>query len=52
MVNESRPQSPFESITKEQYENAKNKTTGTYENDCNNGVCPIKWNKRKRKMKK
>ena len=42
MVDGTREQAPFERISREDYEKAKNKTISQGDMDCKNGVCPIK----------
>jgi len=41
MPSLSRPQMPFEGVTKEQYEAAKNKQDGASAGECKNGVCHL-----------
>ena len=42
MIDGSRPQSPFERITEEEYEKSEIKNVGQVEQECQNGACPIK----------
>lgn len=42
MVDGTREQPPFERISKEDFDNAKNKQVAQGDMDCKNGVCPIK----------
>ena len=38
----SRPQSPLQRITREEYEQATGRYIGSYEEDCHSGACPVR----------
>ena len=42
MVDGSRPQAPFERITREQYEAAAGQSVGQAMSDCSTGACPVR----------